>query len=123
MITHVHLDLNPPLKAAKKVKLIQRKFLRRYRFFSSSFFSPDYIASTEGEVMPNTAMFSGIKTLHQEKTHSISYASMCEQAAVLYTPGTGSHPEAYLYCKQEQVASLHNLRFQIACYLQGSFRF
>lgn len=48
MITRVHLDLNLLLKAVETVKLIQRELLRRYRFFSSSVFSPDDSACTEG---------------------------------------------------------------------------
>lgn len=120
MITHVHLDLNLLLKAVETVKLVQRELLRRYRFFSSSVFSPDNSACTEGGVGENTQRSYVLRNKNSalgKKTHSISYACMCEQAAALSAPGTGSHPVASLHCKGEQVVSLHNLQFQIACYL------
>lgn len=49
--------------------------------------------------------------------HSVTYACMCEQTAVISAPGIGSTPEAGLHCRAEQVVSLLSLQFQIARYL------
>lgn len=47
------------------------------------------MASTEegSEKIPSSPLFSGIKILYKEKTHSIPSARMCEQAAEFRAPG------------------------------------